>query len=79
MMYVPKGFAHGFLAIENDTIYEYLVDDEYKPDFENGIAYNDPELDIPWDKWCEIYNIPKLILSEKDSNRLPLSQTEVIL
>lgn len=48
MMYVPEGFAHGFLTLEPDTEALYLVSATYAPDAERGIRYNDPRFGIQW-------------------------------
>lgn len=48
MMYVPKGFAHGFLTLEADTEACYLVTEFYAPEAERGIRYNDPRFGIQW-------------------------------
>ena len=48
MMYVPKGFAHGFLTLEPDTEALYLVSDPYAPDLERGIRFDDPAFGIDW-------------------------------
>jgi len=46
-LYIPRGVAHGFYAITDATI-TYLVDNYYNPADELGVAWDDPELDIPW-------------------------------
>jgi len=48
MMYCPKGFAHGFITLEDDTEAFYLVSDPYAPDLERGIRFNDPKFSIEW-------------------------------
>jgi len=48
MMYVPKGFAHGFLTLVGDTEASYLVDEYYAPEYERGVRWNDPRFDIQW-------------------------------
>jgi len=48
MMYVPEGFAHGFLTLEDDTEALYLVSAKYSPADERGIRYNDPRFAINW-------------------------------
>jgi dTDP-4-dehydrorhamnose 3,5-epimerase len=58
-LYVPKGFAHGFLALEDNTRVLYKVDDKYNPKSEITIKWDDPDLNIIWPIR------PKLI-SEKD-------------
>jgi len=61
MMYVPKGFAHGFITLTEDSEAFYFVDEFYAPEFERGIRWNDPKFGIEWP--CE----PELI-SDKDAN-----------
>jgi len=62
-LYVPPGFAHGFLTLKDQTIFTYKCTDYYHPESEGGINWNTPELNIPW-------NIENPILSEKDQ-KLP--------
>jgi dTDP-4-dehydrorhamnose 3,5-epimerase len=45
---VPKGFAHGFCALTDSAIVSYLVDSAYAPQAEGGLAWDDPQLAIPW-------------------------------
>ena len=77
ILYVPRGFAHGFLALTDDATFNYIVDNEYAPRLEGGIKYNDPQIDIPWEEIFKKYDIEKPILSEKDENRCPLSESKV--
>ena len=59
---VPKGFAHGVLALENETEITYLVDNIYSSKCDKGIKWNDNSLNIDW-------NVKdKIIISEKDDN-----------
>ena len=64
MLWIPSGFAHGFLTLENDTIFCYKCTNLYNKSSEGGILWNDPQLNINW-------NTPHPILSDKDNN-LPL-------
>lgn len=48
MLYLPKGFAHGFYVCSEQAILHYLCGDQYDPDNESGILWNDPELAIHW-------------------------------
>jgi dTDP-4-dehydrorhamnose 3,5-epimerase len=48
MVYVPEGFAHGYLTLENDTHVAYHVTEFYTPGFEKGIRWNDPAFNIEW-------------------------------
>ena len=48
MMYVPRGFAHGFVTLEDDTEAFYLVSAYYAPESERGLRYNDPAIGVEW-------------------------------
>ena len=61
LLFVPRGFAHGFLVLEDNTVFSYLCDNFYNAQAESGIIYNDPELNIDWG-----YDQDELIISEKD-------------
>ena len=61
MMYCPKGFAHGFVTLEENTEAFYLVSDPYAPELERGIRFNDPEFNIEWP-------LQPLEISDKDKN-----------
>ena len=58
-LYIPKGFAHGFLSLEDDTILSYKCSDYYHAESEASILWNDPDLAIDWE-------IDDPILAEKD-------------
>lgn len=62
-MLLPKGFAHGFLVLENDTIFSYKVDAYYNKECDRGILWNDAQIGI---NWGDFYDTNKLILSQKD-------------
>lgn len=47
-LFIPAGFAHGFVTLEPDSHIFYKVDDYYAPDCDGGIAWNDPDLALPW-------------------------------
>ena len=48
MLYIPKGFAHGFCSMKDHTELLYKVSDFYSPGHERGIRWNDPAIQIPW-------------------------------
>ena len=48
MLYVPTGFAHGFAALEDDTLFLYKCSNYYEPSSEGGLFWNDPQLGISW-------------------------------
>ena len=66
MLYVPRGFAHWFLTLEDDTEFLYKCDDVYDPIYEWGIIWDDHILQIDWQKYVDEYNIFDLEISEKD-------------
>ena len=61
-LFVPRGFAHGFLVLSDSAIFTYKVDNIYAPNFDSGIYWNDPKLNISWD-----VNESEILVSEKDS------------
>ncbi len=67
MLLVPKGFAHGFLALTDIVDFQYKVTTNYSPENEVGIAWNDPDIGVDW-------GIDDPTLSEKDSKNLQLSE-----
>ena len=65
--FIPRGFAHAFVALEDYTIFQYKVDNYYSSANDGGVIWNDEELDINWPEL-------KLELSEKDKNLPKLNQ-----
>ncbi len=59
MLFVPKGFAHGFLTLEDNTEFQYKCDEYYNKESEGGIIWNDPDLNVNWKN-------KNPILSDKD-------------
>ena len=70
-LFVPKGFAHGFMTLEKDTEVLYKVSDYYAPEFDFGIKWNDPGLGINWG-----VSAASVTLSEKDENQPLLNEIE---
>ena len=62
-VFVPRGFAHAFVVLEDATIFSYKVDNYYAPEYDRGILFSDPNLNIDWRLPAD-----ELILSEKDTN-----------
>ncbi len=60
-IYVPVGFAHGFCTLEPDTEVAYKVSDVYAPECDRAIAWDDPDLDLPWP-----FEAARVRLSDKD-------------
>ena len=67
---VPRGFAHGFVVLEDDTIFAYKVDNYYSPQNDRGIAFDDKDLNINW-----ILGHDELNLSAKDTKQPLLKDT----
>ena len=63
MLYVPKGFAHGFLALEDNTLFSYLCGDRYDPETDGGVRWDDPQLAVRW----PVDQVENVILSDKDA------------
>lgn len=62
MLFIPRGFAHGFSVLSEEVVFQYKCDNYYYPENEGAIAWNDPDLGIDW-------GIPedKVVLSAKDA------------
>ena len=67
---IPRGFAHGFVVLEDDTVFAYKVDNYYSPECDRGIAFNDPALNIDW-----MLKTEELKLSAKDTKQPKLNET----
>jgi dTDP-4-dehydrorhamnose 3,5-epimerase len=61
LLFIPRGFAHGFLVLSQTAIFSYKCDNFYNKESEGGIIYNDPTLNINWQ-----YPEKKIIVSDKD-------------
>jgi dTDP-4-dehydrorhamnose 3,5-epimerase len=61
MLFVPRGFAHGFQTLADNSEVNYHVSEFYTPGAEGGVRYNDPQFDIVWP-------LEASVISEKDSN-----------
>lgn len=59
MFWIPEGFAHGFVTLEDNTVFTYKCTNAYNKDSEGSLRWNDPDININW-------NIENPILSEKD-------------
>lgn len=67
-LFVPHGFAHGFVVLSDNVTFAYKVDNYYAPEYERGIAFDDAELRVDWQ-----LPIEKLLLSNKDKMHPKLS------
>jgi dTDP-4-dehydrorhamnose 3,5-epimerase len=62
-LFIPRGFAHGFVVLSDSATISYKVDEYYEADHNEGIAYNDPKINIDWG-----FAESEIILSEADKN-----------
>lgn len=65
--YIPRGFAHGFIVLEDNTLFSYKCDNLYHPEADRGLKFDDPALGIEWPK-LDV----EIKLSEKDQKHPPL-------
>lgn len=72
-LYIPKGFAHGFMTLENDTFIHYSMSQIYMPDFATGIRWNDPAFAIDWP------TIDNITISDKDKNYPDFIEESIVL
>lgn len=70
MFYVPEGFAHGFLVLSDEAVFNYKCTNYYAPEFDGGIIWNDPEIGIEW----PTDNSIEIKLSEKDKQHKKLNE-----
>lgn len=68
-MFIPRGFAHGFVVLSHTAIFSYKVDNYYSPECERSLAFDDNDLKIDWR-----FSRNELLLSEKDSNQPKLKE-----
>ncbi len=73
-LFIPKWFAHGFIALEDNTEILYKCDEYYDPSNEIWIRYDDPNIHIDRDSIMKNHNIKELILSEKDKKHPTLRE-----
>ncbi len=72
-MFIPRGFAHGFVVLSKTVVFQYKCDNYYAPEAEAGIAWDDPVLEIDWKVDAEA-----VLLSEKDKKNPLLSESDAL-
>ncbi len=72
-MFIPRGFAHGFVVLSKTVVFQYKCDNYYAPEAEAGIAWDDPVLEIDWKVDAEA-----VLLSEKDKKNPLLSDSDAL-
>ena len=73
-LFVPRGFAHGFVVLEDDTVFTYKVDNYYSPENDRGLAFNDPVIGIDWK-----IATSALKLSDKDTKQPSLKDADLFI
>ncbi|CUU46360.1 dTDP-4-dehydrorhamnose 3,5-epimerase [Clostridium beijerinckii] len=71
--YIPEGFAHGFLVLSDEAVFNYKCTDLYSPEYDGGVMWNDPEINIEW----PLDLIKNVILSEKDKAHPNLNELDL--
>jgi len=66
-LYVPRGFAHGFVVVSSTAVIQYKVDNTYAPDYDTGIRFDDKDLNIDWE-------IQSPVISDKDKKLLSFTE-----
>ncbi|MFM7731082.1 MAG: dTDP-4-dehydrorhamnose 3,5-epimerase [Flavobacteriales bacterium] len=69
-LFIPEGFAHGFVALEENTIFHYKCSNYYSPDAERSLLWNDPTIGIQWP-------VEKPILADKDASAPSFKELDV--
>ncbi|WP_238915641.1 dTDP-4-dehydrorhamnose 3,5-epimerase [Clostridium sp. YIM B02555] len=71
--YIPEGFAHGFLVLSDEAVFNYKCTDLYSPEYDGGVMWNDPDINIEW----PLDMIENILLSEKDKKHPSLKQLDL--
>ena len=74
IFYIPPGFAHGFLTLEDNTEFQYKCTDYYAPEFDSGVLWNDSDIGIDWDLEKYGLSADKILLSDKDKKQQTLKE-----
>lgn len=71
--YIPEGFAHGFLVLSDEAVFNYKCTDFYAPEYDGGLLWNDPDVGIEW----PLDKIEEIVLSEKDKKQPTLKELDL--
>ena len=74
MFYIPPGFAHGFLTLEDNTEFQYKCTDYYAPEFDSGVLWNDSDIAIGWNFEKYGLSAEAILLSDKDKQQQTLQE-----
>ena len=73
-LFIPRGFAHGFIVLSEHATFQYKCDNFYHPESEGAIIWNDPDINIDWSD----VDIKDIILSEKDKCHPTLKESDYL-
>ena len=73
-IFIPKGFAHGFIVLSDYAIFNYKVDNHYMPEYDSGLMWDDKQLNIDW-----IIEKDKIISSEKDNKLMSFEKFKLMI
>lgn len=73
-LFVPRGFAHGFVVLSDEAVFCYKVDNVYAPQAECCIRYDDPAIGVEWPLPAE-----ELLLSAKDAQGISVQEAELFI
>ena len=71
--YIPEGFAHGFLVLSDEAVFNYKCTNFYAPEYDGGVMWNDPDINIEW----PLDVIENILLSEKDKVHPSLKELDL--
>ncbi len=71
-LFIPRGFAHGFVVLSPTVVFQYKCDNYYSPTHDGGIAWNDPDLNIDWQVSME-----DVVLSDKDKKQIAFKELKL--
>ena len=74
MFYIPPGFAHGFLTLEDNTEFQYKCTDYYAPEFDSGVLWDDSDIGIDWNFEKYGLSADEILLSDKDKKQQTLQE-----
>lgn len=74
MFYIPPGFAHGFLTLEDNTEFQYKCTDYYAPEFDSGVLWSDSDIGIDWSFEKYGLSVEAILLSDKDKKQQTLQE-----
>lgn len=68
-LFIPRGFAHGFVVLSESALFQYKCDNQYAPEYDGGVAFDDPQLGIDWG-----VDLATVIVSDKDRRNHTLAE-----